>query len=490
MWAYLRDHNYKISKNMNTNLLLAMVVLSSSIFTYGFETATLSTVQAMDYFVKRFGEQNPTTHAYFISTDRLAYLNSFPLLSNAVGVVVAALISERWGRRIILLSMNCICIGGIFCSLFAQTYAQVLAGRMLIQLHVGMESYLIPMYTAELVPAGIRGSMVALYAFGNSFSSFISSIITNFTSQIDSDDSWKIPVGLILMFPCFVLLTSSLVPESPRWLLRKGRFREAVDSIYYLRSSNRDYPAEEEARLIMETINNAKTQGSWGELLKGTNARRTWIGVMAAAATQLTGQSFASQYGTVFLKSLGTIDAFTGTMIKRGLLVVGCIFVITCVERLGRRPIAVVSGGLSAICLFLMGGLATVRPATSGLNNAILAMTIIFPVLYMVGIGSTMQIVKSELPHTSLRDKATMINWSVANICNFVATFTLPYLLQAPSLEEIDEMMESKVPAWKTRNWQASGIGSRLTELDNGETLVGNPEKLDVDIEHREGRQA
>jgi MFS transporter, SP family, sugar:H+ symporter len=43
-----------------------------------------------------------------------------------------------------------------------------------------------------------------------------------------------------------------------------------------------------------------------------------------------------------------------------------------------------------------------------------------------------MQIVKSELPHTSLRDKSTMIHWSVANVCNFLSTFTLPYLLQSP----------------------------------------------------------
>lgn len=43
-----------------------------------------------------------------------------------------------------------------------------------------------------------------------------------------------------------------------------------------------------------------------------------------------------------------------------------------------------------------------------------------------------MQVVKSELPHTSLRDKSTMVHWSVANLCNFLTTFTLPYLLQAP----------------------------------------------------------
>lgn len=95
-----------------------------------------------------------------------------------------------------------------------------------------------------------------------------------------------------------------------------------------------------------------------------------------------------------------------------------------------------------------------------------------------------MQVVKSELPHTSLRDKSVMVHWSVANACNFVVTFTLPYLIQPGyanlgarvglvygcislvflvlvflyvpemtnrSLEEIDEMIEARVPAWRTR---------------------------------------
>ncbi|KAF6800368.1 sugar transporter [Colletotrichum sojae] len=59
-----------------------------------------------------------------------------------------------------------------------------------------------------------------------------------------------------------------------------------------------------------------------------------------------------------------------------------------------------------------------------------------------------MQVVKSELPHTSLRDKSVMLPWSVVNACNFLVMFTLPYLIQ---------------PEWK-----ATGLGSALTRLENG----------------------
>lgn len=113
-----------------------------------------------------------------------------------------------------------------------------------------------------------------MYAFSHIFASFVAAIVTNFTSKIDGHDSWRIPVGLILIFPSLVLATVWMIPESPRWLLRQGRLQEAVDSIYYLRGARKDYPAEEEARLIMETIETAQSKGRWSELFRGINGVR------------------------------------------------------------------------------------------------------------------------------------------------------------------------------------------------------------------------
>jgi MFS transporter, SP family, sugar:H+ symporter len=93
--------------------------------------------------------------------------------------------------------------------------------------------------------------------------------------------------------------------------------------------------------------------------------------------------------GTVFLKSLNAMDPFTATMIKRAGLVFGCIFVIVFVERIGRRRMCLIVGSLSAVFLLLMGGLGTVQPPQAETQNTILAATIIFPVLYMIGFGST-----------------------------------------------------------------------------------------------------
>lgn len=113
--------------------------------------------------------------------------------------------------------------------------------------------------------------MVAIYAFSHVLAGFIAAVITERTSKIHGDDSWKIPIAIMFAFPGLALSLAWLLPESPRWLLRKGRFEQAVESLYYIHGADKDYPAEQEALLIRDMMDNAPTKGSWGELLQGTN---------------------------------------------------------------------------------------------------------------------------------------------------------------------------------------------------------------------------
>lgn len=135
-----------------------------------------------------------------------------------------------------------------------------------------------------------------------------------------------------------------------------------------------------------------------------------------------------------------------------------------------------------------------------------------------------MQIVPSEISHISLRDKTSMVYWIVSDVCNFVATFTLPYLLQAPyanlgakvgfiyaatsigfliwaflcyhdltgrSLEEVDEMFEAGVPAWRSKSWVSTSKMAQLTAMENSTGGVVMDEKAFHvgEATHVEGRQ-
>ena len=103
----------------------------------------------------------------------------------------------------------------------------------------------------------------------------------------------------------------------------------------------------------------------------------------------MMGQSFASNYSTIFLKSLNVIDPFTGKMIKRAGLLGGCIFVIFLVDYIGRRRTAIWFGGVTAACLLVMGACGSITPSTRSAQEGVLAMSLIVPCMYMIGFGST-----------------------------------------------------------------------------------------------------
>ncbi|KAH6693601.1 general substrate transporter [Plectosphaerella plurivora] len=465
--SYLTDHNKRVTPNVTRNLILSTFVLGLSVFTYGFETTVISTTQAMTPFETKFGELLPGQNKIGFTSAKLSYLNSLPLITYAVGVVLGAQVGERWGRKVVLIGMNIVCIIGCLICITSTSYNQMLAGRMVVYIHVGIEAWLVPMLQAELVPAAVRGTFVAFYAFDHIFAGLISSIVTNFTSKIQNDNCWLIPFGLCFVWPVLTLLLAFLVPESPRWLVRKGRYEEAVKSLRYLNGAEPDYPAEDEAKLLLD-------------------AKRTLHGVIASFLSQATGQSFASNYGTVFIKSIGVFDPFTATMIKRVLLVLGTAIVIFFVDMTGRRPMFFAAGTLTMLSLMTMGGLGMVSNPSRSVKEGIVAMSMMFPATYFPSFGANLLVVKSEICHIKLRDKSTMVFFTVSNLANFVVTFTLPFLLNEPAwlgskvgfifggiaiiglfwgvfwmpelsnktLEDIDEMFEAGVPAWHTRNWK------------------------------------
>ncbi|GME66195.1 putative sugar transporter [Neofusicoccum parvum] len=479
-----RTRNVPLSAHLTSNIVLANIVLGISVFSFGFDNVAFNTMQAMGPFEKQFGTYEPSSGDWEIDATHLAFLNSFPLISYAVAVFIAAHIGERYGRRAVLVLMQLVCLTGVIVTYTSNTFPQILVGRMLVNMHIGMEAWLVPMLQAEIVPAAVRGAMVILYIFDHQLGAFICSIVTNFTSDLVDDRSWRIPIECMFVFPCLVLVFNWVVPESPRWLLRKGRFDEAVDSLHWLHGCHEDYSAAEEAKLLLESLEEAETatKGSWMDLVRGTNLRRTSIAVLAAFFSQFSGNSFSSSYGTVFLKQVGGFDAFTGTLIKKGIVVLGPITNILLVERIGRRNMAIFFAVLAASSLLTLGGLGCKTPLTMPYKKGIVAMTIFFPYARIASFGAMGTLMAAEVPHLSLRDKTSFAAWTTSNLCEFITTFTLPYLLKAPyanlqskvgliygafatvgvvwmvaclpdlrgrSLEETEEMFEARVPAWK-----------------------------------------
>jgi MFS transporter, SP family, sugar:H+ symporter len=227
-------------------------------------------------FQNRFGNvYHPQKGGYHtLSTVQLSMLNSIPLVSYAVAVFVASYIGERLGRRAVYLVMNCICLIGVGVTWSAISFGQILAGRMIVQAYVGFESWLIPLFLAEMVPRSIRGTLVSCYMFTRLLGNLIISCICYSTSGLTSDAAWKRPVAALFAIPSAALLLSFLVPESPRWLVRRGEQHKAMESLRYLNKGKSEDQIQYQLVLLEESLEAVVEKGSWTELFQGTNRVR------------------------------------------------------------------------------------------------------------------------------------------------------------------------------------------------------------------------
>lgn len=126
--------------------------------------------------------------------------------------------------------------------------------------------------------------------------------------------------------------------QSPRWLILKDRPEEAMAVLRELRAGKfTDADIEAEFAMILHKIQESQDQGTFLDIFQGTHRRRTGIVVGANFFLQATGQLFTALYGALFVKSLGTINPFTVTVIIALVNVCTAFLAMTLFDRLGRR---------------------------------------------------------------------------------------------------------------------------------------------------------
>ncbi|KAJ5090801.1 hypothetical protein N7532_009485 [Penicillium argentinense] len=485
-------------KQASLNMVLAIIVMSVSVFSFGFDNSVFSTIQAMDAYEKRFGTYNPKTKEWGFSTEHLSFLNSLGLPAKCVGALTGLLIAERFGRRISYLGMQIVVIVGIAVSYSATTYGGALAGRIIVQCFVGWDNFLVPMFLAEISPTALRGAIVVIYVFAHILGSLICSFVTLATAKYEGDASWQVPLASMFAFPAFVLAFYWFIPESPRWLVRKGRNESALIHLQWLRGSRlSEDECREEINMLQHSVDrDREVKGQWPDFLKGPNRRRLRIAIAVAIFNQVTGQSFMSQYGAVFIKSLGTMSPFVFKAISSAITCLGPIITFTFVDIIGRRLFYLVCGTACTTVLLICGGLGTGTVSASD-KTGIVTVCILFGFFYIMSFGAIGAVTAAEVPHLRLRDKNALMVYCTQFIFDFIVTLTLPYLMDAGeanlqsrvgfiyggcgllglcwayfclpdmtgrSLEELEEMWAERVPAREFRKWKSSG--RRDTEND------------------------
>lgn len=455
----------------------------------------------MPDFINRFGELGPDGKM-FLSSSRQSIITSLLSAGTFVGALAQAFTSDRFGRRGSILIWAAIFTIGVAIQTGTEfSLVQITVGRFVAGLGVGALSAIVPLYNGETAPKALRGTLLVLYQLQIIVGLFLSYVFDLATHHLQNSASWRVPVGLQLVWGLILLSGIFFLPESPRHLLGTGKADEARKVIAELNGVPEDDALVEETLEELDFGIRAENEGgkaTWAECFSTRNNlwKRTGNGMMLQFIQQLNGQNFYYYYGDTFFQSAGTeLSPYVIQVILGAVSVVGTIPALHLIETWGRRRSLLTGALLEAGCSIIAGLVGHYTLAPAGTPKADLTSRnrqggdtlITFAVLHVFSFsifwGPTPWVYLGESFPLRVRPKSIALGSATNWLWNFLLSFFAPRIAEdigplilliffgmllfgyvyvylfipetrGLSLEEVDEMYRSGVKPWNSADWK------------------------------------
>lgn len=482
--------------------ILVGLFVSSGGLLFGYDVGVINGILAMDVFQNDFATdqtcRDENDHIDLCPIDSSLIV---AILSGGavVGSILAAPAGDSIGRRkTLFLAVVTFCIGAIF-QVCAQATPMLLVGRALAGVAVGATSVLVPLYQSETAPKWIRGSIICAYQLSITVGILGATIINVITSGMNSAAAYRIPLGLQLVPGVILAFGIMLLPETPRFLVKKGRNDDAGISLSRFRRLDITHPAL--VNELQEIIANHQYEMTLGHdtyrALFTSNSslgHRTLTGCVLQMLQQLTGINFVMYYGTTFFSRSGVSNPF---IINLVMIIVNCVCTIPgliVIESWGRRKLLMAGALGMAVCQFIIGAVSTANEKSSqdlgnASNMALIVCCAINVFFYASSWGPVTWVVTSEIFPLKLRAKAMSVSTTANWLLNFAVAYAPPFILgrradafglkiffiwgtfcilaivfvwfmvyetSRMTLEQIDEMYERVSHAWESPGFNPS----------------------------------
>jgi MFS transporter, SP family, arabinose:H+ symporter len=377
---------------------------------FGFDTGVIS--GAIGGIVDEFG-LNAWQEGFAVSNLIIACI---------FGSVITGPLSDRYGRKKMLIVAGLLFTASAVLSGLPQNYWQLIVARSIGGLGVGIASVLSPIYIAELSPARVRGALVAV----NQLAIVVGILLTYISNWLLVDigaNSWRWMFEVAAIPSLFFTLALLFIPESPRWLAKNKQDDLALNVFRKIAGENY---AVNEMKLVRVALDGEK--GGIQELLNPRVRPALLVGFVIAIFSNFTGINVIIYYGTEIFSMAGFVEKASSFKAQMIIGLINLIFTfvgMALIDRAGRKILHVVAYSLmtlSMLALGLMFGMKDVNP----LFMVIPVMT--YVASFSTGVGVVIWVYLSEMFPNKIRGAAMGIATMLVWIANFTVTQFFPVL--------------------------------------------------------------
>ncbi|QIW98069.1 hypothetical protein AMS68_003587 [Peltaster fructicola] len=412
------------------------VLISTCIAMEGYDVCLVNNFYGFAPFNEQFGtvmsDKGPQVSAAW-----QAGLSNGANVGEIIGLFINGFVSERFGYRYTV--MACLVLIAAFTAIFftAQNVQTLLAAEILCGIPWGVFQTLTISYASEVCPVALRGYLTtyvnACWGIGQLIGIGVIKAMHDRTDQW----AWRIPYALQWMWPVPLFIGIAFAPESPWWLVRKGRKQEAKKALLRLTSTNREtnFDADETISMMVHTtaIEEQITKGaSYFDCFRGSDLRRTEIVCMCWAIQNLSGNSF-SNYSTYFLEQAG-LSSDTSYSFALGQYAINVVGVLGAwalmTAGVGRRSLYLY-GLCGLFCMLFIMGFLGLAPA-SHRDQAALAtgsLMILWAAVYQLTVGTVCYSLVAEISSRRLQIKTIVLGRNLYNIVGIICSVLTPYML-------------------------------------------------------------
>lgn len=368
------------------------------------------------------------------------------LLGCAIGAYFAGRLADIYGRKVILLWSAVFFIVSAWGSGIADGSLEFVIYRILGGFAVGAASVITPAYIAEVAPARYRGMLTTLQQIAiilGLFMAFVSNyLLAEFAGASTEPlwlgiDAWRWMFWMELLPAVLFLLMLLFIPESPRFLLLKGRDEAGANVLQRLYGQAAASRKVQEIRESLQA-DHAPRLADLLDPVTGKLRKLVWVGIGLASFQQLVGINVVFYYGAVLWQAVGfsESDALMINVISGGISIAACVLTLLVIDRIGRKPLLLWgSVGMTVTLALVVYAFANADQDAAGnlllgdYGTLALVSANAYVFFFNLSWGPVMWVMLGEMFPNQIRGVGLAVSGLAQWLCNFLITMTFPLLL-------------------------------------------------------------